>query len=351
MKKKLVAAIAAICLCFGVAGLTGCGSSNSGNSGEATEWSFYSPYGPEDSACCEIWTGLFDKIEKETNGQLKITAYWSGQHPYQGSDMLKVVSDGTAQLSHFYGGYVTSVDPAFGLDTLPLLFPADYENAWEINKKLWGDFKQDKGGILEKRLQEEWGASMVHMMPATAQRMFTVGYEAGERGSLEGHKIRVYSSEFGEFVKALGGTPVTIESSEVYTGLSTNLIDGATTGIEFAKNSGYFDYCDTVNLWEISQSSDGMMVNLEALEALPGDVRDTFLKIMNESASKPEMLELETCGKILEDFEADGNTVVTPSDEEREAVAAILEEKVWKKWTKSAGEIGPELLNFVQNYK
>ena len=351
MKKKVIAVITVMCLCFGVIGLTSCGGSGTGSNGEVTEWSFYSPYGLEDSACCEIWTNLFDEIEKQTDGRLKITAYWSGQHPYEGSDMLKVVSDGTAQLAHFYGGYVTSVDPAFGLDTLPLLFPADYEKAWEINKALWGNFNQDTSGILEKKLEDDWGASMVHMMPATSQRLFTVGYKADKIGSLKGHKIRVYSSEFGEFIKALGGTPVTIESSEVYTGLSTNLIDGATTGIEFAKNSGYFDYCDTANLWEISQSSDGMMVNLEALNALPDDVREIFLYIMGESASKPEMLELETCSKILEDFEKDGNNVVTPTDKERAAVADVLEEKVWNKWAKSAGNIGTELLDFVQNYK
>lgn len=36
---------------------------------------------------------------------------------------------------------------------------------------------------------------------------------------------------------------------------------------------------------------------------------------------------MKLAGKILEDFEADGNTVVTPSDEEREAVAADLRRK------------------------
>ena len=353
MKKKLIAIIAAFIMCFGTFALTGCGGSDtaSDNNGEVIEWSFYSPYGPEDSACCYVWTDLFKQIEEETNGQLKITAYWSGQHPYEGSDMLKVVSDGTAQLAHFYGGYVTSVDPAFGVDTMPLLFPADSDKAWKINCDLWGNFEQNTDGILENKLESDWGASMIHMLPATSQRLFTVGYEAGEIGSLNGHKIRVYSAEFGEFVKALGGTPVTIAGSEVYTALSTNLIDGATTGIEFAKNSGYFDYCDTVNLWEISQSSDGMMVNLDALNALPEDVRTTFLNIMHESAVKPETRELDTCAEILEQFEKDGNTVVTPTDEERAEVRGILEDTVYNKWAESAGDLGKQLLDYVMNYE
>ncbi len=351
-KSRLFVIIASVlCLAFGTIGLTGCGDDGGGDSGDVTEWVFYSPYGPEDSACCEIWPELFAQIEEETGGALKITTYWSGQHPYEGSDMLKVVSDNTAQLGHFYGGYVSSVDPAFGLDALPLLFPADSDKAWEINSELWGNFQQDTNGLLEKRLQEDWNASMVHMIPATSQRLHTVGFEAGTLDSLKGHKVRVYSAEFGEFVKALGGSPVTLAGSEVYTALSTNLIDSVITGIQFGYQSGYYDYCDTCNLWEISQSSDGMIVNLDALNALPEDVRDTFLSIMSESANKPEMLEVETCDKILKDLEAEGVTVVTPSDADREAIAKIMDEKVWTPWAEKVGDFGQELLDFVQSYK
>lgn len=336
-------------LAFGCVGLCGCGGGDSGGSGDVTEWSFYSPYGPEDSACCEIWTKLFKQIEEETNGQLVITTYWSGQHPYEGSDMLKVVSDGTAQLAHFYGGYVSSVDPALSLDTLPLLFPADSDKAWDINSELWGNFEQDTNGLLEKRLEEKWNASMIHMLPACSQRLETCGYEAIEEGSLQGHKVRAYSNEFSKFIEALGGTPVSLESSEVYTALSTNLIDGVTTGVYFANSGGYFDYCDTINLWEISQSSDGLMVNLDALNALPEDVKTTFLTIMKESAQKPETLELEQTEEIVSQLEADGVKVVKPSDETRAAIAEKLQTTLWDSWEESAGELGTELINFVNS--
>ena len=60
--------------------MTGCGGDGGdGGSGEGDviNWTFYSPYGPEDSACCDIWTRLFAEVEEATDGRLVITTYWS----------------------------------------------------------------------------------------------------------------------------------------------------------------------------------------------------------------------------------------------------------------------------------
>ena len=332
--------------------LAGCGggepAGEEGSGGEVIEWSFYSPYGPEDSACCRIWPALFEQIEEETNGQLVITTYWSGQHPYSGEDMLRVIDEGAAELAHFYGGYIASVEPVLAVDALPLLFPSDPIEAWAVTSALWGDFSQNTEGALEKVLEENWGASMIHMVPATSQRLMTMDYEAGAIGSLTGHKIRTYSAEFGEFVQALGGTPVTISASEVYTSLATNLIDGLITSVVFADAGGYFDYVNTINMWEITQSSDGLMVSMEALNSLPDEVKEVFLRVMYDSATKPEMLEIEENDTIVEAKEASGEvTIVVPSDEERAQVSAIMSEKIWTPWESKTGEAGAAVLEQI----
>lgn len=335
--------------------LTGCGgggtSTNGGDTEEVINWTFYSPYGPQDSACCKIWADLFKQVEEATDGRLVITAYWSGQHPYDGSDMLRVVGENIAQLSHFYSGYIASAEPALTVDALPLLFPTDLDKAWKINEALWGGFNQDTSGVLERILQERWNASMIHMVQATSQRLMTMGYAADSIGSLTGHKVRVYSSEFAEFVKALGGTPVSLTAGEVYTSLATNLIDGAITSVVFADQNGYFDYLDTINLWEISQSPDGLMVNLDALNSLPDDIREIFLSIMYESASKPERKEVEDNDSRVEELADKGVTVVKPSDEERDKVKEIMKDKVWTPWAEDIGEEADEVLQYVESLK
>ena len=185
--------------------LAGCGGPSAGGTPEATgeasapaalkptgkviEWSFFSAYGPEDGACCVVWPRLFEEVKQATGGQLVISAFWSGQHPYEGKDMLKVLKDGEAQLTHFYGGYLTAVEPVFGVDAVPMLLPPDPIMAFKTLARLWGNFEQDRGGVLEDLLESRWNASMVHMLPASAQRFFTRGYAAQGIGSFKGHKL------------------------------------------------------------------------------------------------------------------------------------------------------------------
>lgn len=347
MKKKLVAVL--LVMALGLVGLSSCGGNkDESKSGDTIEWSFYSAYGPEDGACCEVWQDLFDKVYEETDGKLKITTYWYGQHPYEGEEMLKTVQDGTAQLTHFYSGYVESVEPSLAVEGLPLLFPTDPNKSYEILSGLWGNFEQDKNGALENILETNWNATMVHCMPASPQRLFTTGYDGTKANSLKGHKIRTYNTSTSEFVEALGGTPVSISLSETYTGLSTNLVDGLITSTLFGYNSGVFDYVDTVNVWEIAAGTDGIMCNMDALNSLPDDVRETFLRVMNESATAPETVELEKNDKLLKQLEGDGVKVIEPTEKFRNSVRDILEKEVWSDWLKDAGENGKIVLEQVK---
>ncbi len=327
---------------------SGTGETVLASTGKTIKWSLFSPYGPQDSACCFVWPELFKEVYRRTGGQLEITVFWSGQHPYEGSDMLKVIQDGAAEMAHFYSGYLTSAEPVFGIDGIPMMLPADSMQAFAIMSKLWGNFEQDTSGVLERILEEKWGASMVHLMPATFQRMFTKGYGAPSVDSLKGHKVRVYSSELATLVKIMGGTPVSLNSGEVYTALSTGLVDGLVTGIQFAEANGYLDVCDTINLWEIMSASDGLIVSMKALNALPADVREVFLDVMRTSAKKPELRELQDCSMILEALIKDGRKVVVPSVEARTAVTNRVKAEIIDPWVKAVGNDAFQALQQVE---
>lgn len=334
--------------------LTGCGggaqSTGEQQSDEVIEWSFYSAYGPEDGACCEIWPRLFEEVKEATGGRLVIKTYWQGQHPYNGEDMLRALEEGTAQLAHFYSGYLSSVEPVFAVDSMPMLLSSDSNEAWDDISRLWGYFNQDKNGVLEDILEERWNASMVHMVPASPQRLFTVGYEADTIESLKGHKIRVYSPELSKLVQIMGGTPVSISFSEVYTSLATNLIDGLVTSVAFADSGGFFDYVDTINMWEIMAATDGLMVSLDALNDLPPDIRETFLKIMRESAMKPELLEINQNNEIVENLVQSGKVkVVVPTEEERAKLTELVKKEIWDPWTEKVGDDAKRVFDQLEN--
>lgn len=316
-----------------------------------TTWKFFSSYGPTEGPCGYIWQELFKKIEQETNGELKIKVFWAGQHPYEGSDMLKAISTGAAQLAHFYGPFVSSAEPLYELEAIPMIMPADSYKTFDILKKLWGNFQGDKSGPLEKVLQERWGASLVHLIPAGAQRLFTKGYAANTPGSLKGHKIRSNSAAMASFISALGGTPINLAWGEIYTGLAQGLIDGTHTSTFFAKSTGFMDICDTVNLWEISAATDGLMVNVEALNALPEEVRKVFLKVMSESAMKPETAELADHALALEQLILEGKKIYTVSKEDRNAVAKQVHETYLPEYIKRGGAEAQQAIDIINSMK
>lgn len=308
------------------------------------EWKFYSFYGPEEGACCFEWPILFDEIERATNGQLKITAYWMGEHPYEGADALKVIKERSAELAHFYGGYLSATNPAFNIDGVPMILPSGSAEAFEVIKGLYGGFKGDRSGVLERMLQDDWNASMVWMIPASPQRFFTNGYEVTGLGSMEGHKVRVYNAELAKLVEILGGTPVSISFGETYTGLATGLVDGLVTSLMFADSGGMLEVCDTINLWEICQGMDGLVVSQDALAELPADVREAFLEVMYESATEPPMREVNINAVLLEDYLKLGYTIYSPSQEARDEVIEYAEKEIWSEWLKAGGSDAEEAL-------
>lgn len=320
-------------------------------SGESIKWSMFTAYGPEDGACCEIWPVLFDEIRERTNGQLDIQVFWSGQHPYEGSDMLKVLRDGEAEMAHLYSGFLTSVEPVLGLDGIPMLLPPETMEAYRVVSTLWGNFEQDTSGTLERVLQERWGASMIHLLPASPQRFFTKGYAVEGLGSLEGHKVRVYSPELADLVKILGGTPVSLSFGEVYTGLATGLIDGLVTSLQFAKSGGFLEVCDTINMWEIMAGMDGTAVSLKALEELPADIRNIFLDVMRTSAKKPETLELTNNAMILENELLNGNRAYVPDPDKREEVYKRVKREIVDNWIEQVGDDAVAVIDQIEKLK
>lgn len=318
------------------------------NATAATTWKFFSAYGPTEGPCCTVWQQLFDRVAKETDGGLIIKIYWSGQHPFEGSDMLKAVSDGAAQVAHFYGPYVYSNEPVYELETIPMLMPQEPLESFRIVTRLWGGFKGDRSGPFERILQDNWGATMVHLMPGAQQRIFTKGYAANTQDSLKGHKIRVTSASTALLVEVLGGTPVTLTFGEVYTGLSQGLIDGLHTSTYFANSGGFMEVCDTVNMWEINTTTDGLMVNKAALDKLPEDVRATFLRIMSESALKPEMGELQDNAMVLEHLILTGKKVYTVSAADRKTVGEKVHAGLVPGWKKRTGADADEILKILE---
>ncbi|MBA7522678.1 hypothetical protein ES705_14798 [subsurface metagenome] len=308
------------------------------SSGNSFKWSLFTNFGPNEAAICYIWPRLFDEIREKTNGQLDISVFWEGQQPYTGGDLLKVVKDGTAELVHFGAGFLTSTEPVLGLFALPFIKPDTSMERFKAEAAMFGNFEQ-KDEFLENILEDKWGAQLIHGLPGCWIRIFTKGYKVDSINSLKGHKIRVFSPELAKFVSILGGTPVTIEYGEVYTALSTGLIDGAITTLQVAESAGWLDVLDTINIWNITAYMDATAVNTKALNKLPDDIKNIFLEVMRSSAQKPELAELQSEALLLERKITEGYTLYVPDEALKKVVREKIQEQVINPWIKDNGTV------------
>lgn len=311
-------------------------------------WKFFTGYGPTEGPSSYVYKDLVKQIEKETNGRIKIKIFWYGQHPFEGSDMLKVINDNSAEMAHFYGPFLSSVEPAFGIEVLPMLFPTGSEDSLKVEAALWGNFEGDRSGVLERILQDNWGATLVHMVAGSTQRFFTKGFNVDSMTALKGKKIRANSPEVSALISMLGGTPVPLKWGEIYTALQQNMVDGIHTSTYFAKSAGFSEHIDTITMMEFSTAADGIMISQKALESLPEDLRTILLRVLREDAQAPQLLEANMAALAFESLALEGKKIYAPSKEFRAQITEMSYDKIVLPWIERVGPNGKDAVETVQ---
>jgi C4-dicarboxylate-binding protein DctP len=158
-------------------------------------------------------------LEASSGGKYKVTLYPSAQL-MPGKDELPAVARGQVQIAVPTIGYTATIDPAFKLLEVPMLF--DSYDAME--KVLNGPVGEELlGRLAEKRLQGAgfWYDGFVALWSNKPIRTLE---------DLKNRKIRVFPSEvLANSTKALGAAPTAIPGAEVFLALKQGVADGAWT--------------------------------------------------------------------------------------------------------------------------
>ncbi|SDV47227.1 TRAP transporter substrate-binding protein DctP [Chitinasiproducens palmae] len=164
---------------------------------------------------------MFSEIKTVTGGQLDVRLHVGGTLPITESNITQAVSDNMVQIGDD-AGFVGNL-PVGGLVRLPLLLNTReaFTKAWNIEEPYLQAELKRKGIVL-------LGKYIYPQNVIWSKRKLT------SLSDVQGQKIRVISPEQAEFVKSLGGVPVTLGPSEVAPALDRGVIDGVLTA-----SSGY----------------------------------------------------------------------------------------------------------------
>jgi TRAP-type C4-dicarboxylate transport system substrate-binding protein len=275
---------------------------------------------------------MLEAIQKETQGQLNVRLNLGGTLPIAATNITQAVSDNVVQMGDdaFFVGSV----PVGGVVRLPMFLPkrADFEKAWDVEAPyLRAEYAKKNIVLLGRYIFPEnviWSKNKLTSL-----------------ADIAGQKIRVISPEQSEFIKLLGGIPVTLGTSEVAAGIDRGVIDGALTA-----SSGYgyvwrdlLKYSYRLN---VSFIDSLILVNKDAWDKLSPATRSKVQAVVDEHTKRITAAMSAEDEELTKKLAAGGMTVTEPS----KADLAEAERRItpyWKEW----GEKRPAAAEALQKVR
>lgn len=299
----------------------------------AESWNLY-VYNPVATvAAVKGLNSAIEQIQKDTNGELTIRLHLGGSLPIKTTNITPAVSDDVVQMGD--DGYFLGNVPIGGVLRLPMLIRSreEYDKA---------------AAIMTPHLEKAFGRKGLVVLGQYLYP-YQVAYSRNKLTSLadfKGQKIRVTSPEQGEFIKRLGGVPVTIGAPEVPSALDRGVVDGVLTA-----NTG------GGNIWRdllkfnfrlgINYFNSVIIVNKDRFDKLSPDIQTKVRKAFADNLPRiTQAMEDEEDG-LTKKF-ADGGMTITKPTEADTAKATKVISSYWDQWAKSKG---PEAIDALKQVR
>jgi TRAP-type transport system periplasmic protein len=265
---------------------------------------------------------ISEGIEQASGGALKIRVHLAGSLPIGSTDISNALSDNVVQLGD--DGFFQGNLPVTGILRLPMLItsPEEFDKAAAIMQPYFDQAYAAKSVVLLGQyyypLQVAWSRKPLNALE-----------------DLSGQKMRVTSPEQGEFVRRLGGVPVTMGAAEVPSALDRGVVDGVFTassgGGKIWRDLLKYSYRLGPNFFDAS-----IAVNKAAFDKLPADRQAKLRSLVAETAPwiTAELRREE--GEVTKQLADGGITMVEPKPADSQNVAKLMA-PYWEEWAKAKG--------------
>ena len=280
-----------------------------------------------------------DEVKKRTNGQLVITYRPAGELPIRGTEVLKAVGENQVESGNVFAGFISGSIPMASITSMPLLVTSqkEYEEVMPIvSKYLTPEF--NKFGVIPL---------FTYSMPV--MNIYGRGNPIRKLSDFAGRKIRTTDSAEAEFVKIVGASSMTLDTAEVATAIDRGVADGFTTTSYNILESHWAEF--TKWSWSPGLYVAGpcyILVNKQAYDALPADVRRVLTEVGQEFGSKltaENFANEASAEKTLHDKY--GVEFVVPSNDELKGVTSRMKDH-WSAWGDQNGPNAKALMEEVR---
>jgi tripartite ATP-independent transporter DctP family solute receptor len=280
----------------------------------------------------DAWEVFKKLLEEKSGGRFKVDLYPAGQLGNDERELVEQAKMGSVDMVSVNSAPLSLYYPKFDIFVLPYLWK-DEPHLWRfcdgpVGKQLAAEFEK----AANLKLMAYWANGIRHMfLPKKA---------INTPDDFKGVRVRVMNNEvyIGLF-NALGAMPTPMAYGEVYTALSTGVIDAAendTSGylaMKFYEPAKFFSMTTHVVAIKIVLANPGF------LQKIPADLRPVFDQVVTETRDWERKRYSEKQDKDLEWMRANKIQVNTIKD------LSAFQAKVKPLWDKYAPKIGQELIN------
>lgn len=262
------------------------------------------------------------EVYKRSNEGLKIFTHQFSEVGLTGFESLTVLKPGAYPIIEVITGWVAGEIPAFGLYSAPCVVDNPKEGVAALDATR--DIRQrelDKFNAMELRLY-------------TVGPLLTLFSNKPVRTleDFKGLKIRAPGRLIGDFVKALGGSPMTTPLAESYTALQRGTVDAGLTGPDGGLSLKWNEATKYATLMGVSPNVTFVVVNKDRWKALPKDIQDITLQVAKEATDRLTNDAIKVSATAKDDLRAAGLTVIELTPEVAAQIRGIVKGNLWDKW-------------------
>lgn len=289
----------------------------------------------EEHASNIAWQETMEKVEKESDGRLKIELYPNGQLFSSDREAVEAVQMNNVEMTEIASSTLATFNAKYAVFDLPFLF-LTREAAYDAQDGELGD-------LLNNELED--------------MNMIGLGY--GENGfrhflndkhpietpdDLKGLKMRVLESKIYEDIfNTLGANSSPLAFGEVYTALQQGVFDAMDSPISLIYSMKFNEVQKYLTLSGHTYAPTITLINKEVFEGLPEDLQDLLRESIAEFSQKQRELTVQQDEEEIKRLE-DTMEINELTAEQKE----LFIEALAPVYDKYKDEIGADLIELAQ---
>ena len=204
-------------------------------------------------------------VDEYTKGSVKITVH-AGGSLIKGSP-LQAVKDGTVAMTDMFIPFTAGGGKVFGISALPFVANS-YDDAYKL-------YQISKPAY--EKAAAAWNQKMLYAVSWPPSGLYTKK-PMNSKADFADLKTRTYDKNSADFITMVGGSSVALPWGEVYSALSTGMVNSVVTSSASGKDGKFWEVLSDFTKINYAYPLQAVTINLDYWKSLDKAQQDALLK-------------------------------------------------------------------------